>query len=154
MCNDSAELWLDTIPKYDTLAMNPVEFSSALRYRYFKKMKGFFSGLRCNCKGRVPLDKCGWHVTTGCSKDGGRIKTHDEVVHAVNQCCKHAGNWTKLEERGCFYLSNPDDNKRGDISINNPSNLLCSKEKLILDVSITSPLDGASKGEGNLVPLL
>ena len=72
----------------------------------------------------------------------------------MNQCCKHAGNWTKLEERGCFYLSNPDDNKRGDISINNPSNLLCSKEKLILDVSITSPLDGASKGEGNLVPLL
>ena len=68
------------------------------------------------------------------------------VKHVVNQCYKHAGNWTKMEERGCFYLSNPDDTKRGDSSINNPSKLLSSKEKLILDVSITGPLKDASKG--------
>ena len=42
LCNDSAGLWLETVPKYDTLAMNPIEFSSAVRFRYFKKMKGYF----------------------------------------------------------------------------------------------------------------
>ena len=56
----------------------------------------------------------------------------------------------KLEEIGCFQGIDIDDHKRPDLSIIN-SHLLGFDKKVIIDISLTSPLEGAANG--SLQPL-
>ena len=62
----------------------------------------------------------------------------------MNDILHYTGHRTKLEERRVFQEINPDDNRRPDITVYNPSNTVAAR--LLLDISITSPLTGYTGG--------
>ena len=156
--NAEAGAWLDAVPKIDKLRMKSSEFRTALRYRYRLPIPAIRAGTRCDCKvtskqpnGRVMtchpiLDTFGYHVSTGCGKDGHRINTHNMLVMELNNLIRFAGGNTIREETHCFGAHLPDDNHRPDISILNPVALNLPARKALLDVAVTCPLEGAQSG--------
>lgn len=157
--NQEAGAWLDAIPKIDKLQMRSSEFRTALRYRYRIAISAIRAGSRCDCKVRMkqpngsfvtccpPLDPYGYHVSTGCGKDGLRIKTHDALVSELNDIIRYAGGNTVKEQRHCFGDHLPDDNHRPDIAIINPGAFDIPGNKALLDVTVTCPLEGAQNGK-------
>ena len=81
------------------------------------------------------MDDFGHHLATNCCNGGQRYVTHDSVKNELNSILLYCGHWTKLEERGIFH-----DNRRPDISVYNPPS--GTTRRLLIDVSITSPLVG------------
>ena len=100
--------------------------------------------MRCHCASKPLLDLYGHHLATGCAKMNCRFVTHDSVAHTMNDILHYTGHRTKLEERRVFQEINPDDNRRPDITVYNPSNTVAAR--LLLDISITSPLTGYTGG--------
>ena len=88
------------------------------------------------------LDQKGHHLATGCGREGMRHRTHDFLALQICNLCNYGGFYTKREEHGCFKETDADDNKRPDISIMNPlpHQVQQDQRKLVLDVSVTCPL--------------
>jgi hypothetical protein len=138
--------------------MRSSDFRTALRYRYRLRIPAIREGARCTCvitrtqpngrkeKSHPTLDPWGYHVCTGCGKDGKRIQTHDAVVAEINNLIRFAGGNTIREERDCFGAYLAGSNQRPDISILNPEGLNLPGTKVLLDVMVTCPLDGAASG--------
>ena len=142
--SEEAGKWLEVLPMYQRLIMLPNVFRNALRYRLFMRIEGMVDGLRCNCINKTVIDARGHHLATGCGVEVHRKNTHDAMVHELDEILRYCGKWTRREERGVFQLINPNDNKRPDISIINPSGTTTSK--LLLDVAVTCPISGAQGG--------
>lgn len=142
--NKEAGLWLEVLPLYEKLTMTSSTFRTALRYRLFMRMDGMIDGLKCTCKGKINIDPRGHHLATGCGVSGIPKITHDAIVHELDCILKYCGSWTRKEERGLFQNVDPDCNLRPDISIINP--IGTTQKRLLLDVAVTSPLQGAGKG--------
>ena len=141
---DTAGKWLEAIPKMAKFRLSSEAFRTALCYRYLLPIPNLVAGSRCMCKRKPALDSTGHHLATGCGLHNTRKQNHDALVIELDDILSYAGFWTKREELGCFQMADPDDNKRPDISVLNPVN--CKHPKLVLDVSVTSPLEGAEKG--------
>jgi hypothetical protein len=92
------------------------------------------------------VDQYGLHVSTGCGKEGRRQQLHNALVLELNHLIRYAGGNTIREERDCFGAHLPDDHHRPDISILNPAGLDLEGKKVLIDVAVTCPLDGAQIG--------
>lgn len=156
--NAEAGAWLDVIPKIAKFTMRSSEFRTALLYRYRVPIPSIRDGTRCDCKVTTSvnghrqtchpkLDLFGYHLSTGCGKDSHRINTHNMLVLELNSLLRYAGGYTVREERHCFSRDLPDNNHRPDISILNPEGLQLPGKKVLLDVAVTCPLDGAQSGK-------
>ena len=132
--NPEAGIWLETTPYNDPLHFTSLQYTTALRHRYHL-------GSRCDCATKPFLDPYGIHVATGCGKGGFRNATHDALCHTLNQIMNYAGYSTIREERQCFGAYLEEDNHRPDITIKNPDGQHLIGSKIIIDVSVTCPLE-------------
>lgn len=142
LCNDSAGKWLDSIPKYATFRMDNANFQAALRFRLQLPAFQIPLGKTCNsCNRNVPIDTCGHHLANGCKVGGHRQQTHDAVKFELNSILRYCGLSTVVEERNLFR----DSEKRPDISVHTP--IFHDHKKLLIDVSIASPINGSESGK-------
>jgi hypothetical protein len=142
LCNESSGKWLDSVPKYATFRMDNVNFRAALRFRLQLPAYQIPPGKTCNsCNRNVPIDLCGHHLATGCKNGGLRQQTHDAVKFELNSILRYCGLSTVLEERNLFR----DSEKRPDISVHTP--IFGNHKKLLIDVSIASPINGTESGK-------
>ena len=100
---------------------------------------------RCICKNYAVLDLEGHHLLTGCKENGLRQSHHNSVQIVLNKIFND-GLQTTIEQNYCFIQSDPMNRCRPDITIHNPQVLNYNNE-LLIDVSLTSPLEGTQKGE-------
>ena len=139
----TASCWLDVTPKNDQSLSNDV-YSLVLRLRYMLPLPCIPAGVTCNCKTHPIPDVYGHHLMRGCPNDGIRHRTHDHHKYAFRQIL----NWfkipNKLEQIGCFQAVDPNCNKRPDLTIFKLAGL--TDNDLILDVTVTSTLEGVSSG--------
>ena len=130
--------WLEVSPKAKHQVFSSAEFRTALRHRMFLPHQFFIPGSKCNCKRKSNLDPLGHHISTGCNKDGSLLNTHDSLSYCFKDFLNHAGIMARMEELGCFRGSDPNCNKKPDLSLFNYPN--CLKQKLILDLSLAHPV--------------
>ena len=86
------------------------------------------------------LDPCGYHQT-GCKKDGGAIRLHDNLVHVIVMLLRLLGLSVDLEPLNMFRNSEPDDGRRPDIFLRNPHG---GGRQTIIDVAVTG-IDGSNR---------
>ena len=139
--NSKASRWLDVTPKYQEFKFKDEEFQTLLCYRLMLPQPVFVPESKCYCKPNPKLDSYGHHLSAGCAKDGTLHKTHDALKLVIKDICNYAGLVTRLEEPRCFQESNPDSNRRPDVSLfNYPfKDPLLQGRKLIIDVAATHP---------------
>jgi hypothetical protein len=154
--NEHAGKWLEAIPKNIKFTFSPQDFRVLLKYRYMLQIAPSMAGCPCRCTASSCWDAYGHHIATGCRLQGTRIGTHDNIVYELNSLLRYAGFRTKIEERNCFsatLVPGPNGNvdvdpdppeKRPDISVLNPKSTIVPK--IVIDVSVTSPLAGAESG--------
>ena len=96
---------------------------------------------KCYCKPGPKLDPYGHHLSAGCAKNGTLHKTHDAIKIVIKDICNFSGLVTRLEEPRCFQESDPDCNRRPDLSLYNYpfKDPLLQGRKLILDIAATHP---------------
>lgn len=140
ICNSTAGSWLLAIPAYSKMRMTSDRFVMALRYRYYLPQDSIGSGLKCSCLATV--DTQGHHLITQCSKGSIRHSLHRAMVQEFAVIAQYCGIWTKMEERDVFRAADPDCNLRPDVSLIQPPK--SSKERLLLDISVTHPSLGNS----------
>jgi hypothetical protein len=99
----------------------------------------------CNCRSKPLIDPTGHHLVTGCNEFGLRQAHHSAIERVLLQLFQYCGLIVKAEEQNCFYSPNYNDQKRPDISIFN-AHLIGYEKKVIIDLSIASPLQGAANG--------
>jgi hypothetical protein len=128
--------WLTFLPKKECYKMSNAEMNISLRTRFRFPLKFLHGGnIKCNCNSLI--DPHGFHFATSCNKEGIRNQNHDFLKFEINNMLKKCGFTTKLEESHIFHISDPDNNKRLDISIlNYPGDIY---QKHVLDVTIVSP---------------
>jgi hypothetical protein len=146
-----AGAWLDVKPNRQYNAFTNLEYRTALRHRLQLPADRMIEGLRCICKpagnsefGHV--DPVGHHLATGCNCGNHRQQTHDGAADELNRILRYAGMSTQREERHVFDNAGQGtvSAKRPDISVlNSPEHL---HTKLLLDVSVATPLLGSKKG--------
>ena len=88
----------------------------------------------------------GHHLLTGCKENGLRQSHHKTVQILLNKIFNDVGLQTTVEQNYCFIQSDPMNRCRPDITIHNPQ-VLHYNHELLIDVSLTSPLEGTQKGE-------
>jgi hypothetical protein len=93
------------------------QFEVALRLRLYMNQNLILPGTKCDCSGRpLTVHQAGHHYVTGCSKDGVRIQTHNQlnVVFAkvLNQC----GVLTAREERHIYTAYDTNSQRRPDLT--------------------------------------
>ena len=88
----------------------------------------------------------GHHLLTGCKENGLRQSHHKTIQIVLNKIFNDVGLQTTIEQNYCFIQSDPMNKCRPDITIHNPQVLNYNNE-LLIDVSLTSPLEGTQKGE-------
>lgn len=142
--DDYAGAWLERAPKSYRLSIDSREFEIAIRLRFRVKIPSIQEGHKCDCSNnngsyeRV-LDGYGIHLCSGCNRDGTRIGTHDAVVKAFRDMLSHGGVSSTLEERQVYADTDPDNNKRGDITaMRLPGTNLARRQ--VLDITIVSPV--------------
>jgi hypothetical protein len=143
--NIEAGLWLRDVPKKGHGFTN-MEFRTALRHRLYLPVFGFVLGSRCTCKRRPGLDREGLHLVSGCNSENKMADTHNAVTWALETKLKWMGYVTKREERGTFLTGNENDHGRSDISIFNPPFGSQDHQKHLLDIRISSVLEGSKSG--------
>ena len=100
--------------------------------------------MRCDCNKRRPaVDDRGHHLITGCARLGARQATHNALCAEIKNFMGVNGIRSRLEETECF---GSDTNKRPDISIYEGQ---ISDKKVILDVTVTCPVNAHSKKKTN-----
>ena len=140
--DSKASRWLDVTPKYQEFKFKHEEFQALLRYRLFLSQSVYVLESKCYCKPNPKLDPYGHHLSAGCAKDGTLHKTHDAIKIVIKDICNFAGLVTRLEEPRCFQESNPECNRRPDISVANYpfKDPVLQGRKLIVDVAATHPV--------------
>jgi hypothetical protein len=129
--------WLEVAPKSAEFTFSPEEFRAALRYRLYLSNPLYIQGSKCNCKKKTSLDHRGHHLATGCGCDGTRHNTHDSTVTVMKDLLSFAGIKSIKEEKRCFQDVEIGYRKRPDLSV---LNLPGTNKKVLLDISITSPI--------------
>ena len=71
---------------------------------------------------------------------------HKTVQTVLNKIFNDVGFQTTIEQNYCFIQSDPMNKCRPDITIHNPQVLNYNNE-LLIDASLTSPLEGTQKGK-------
>jgi hypothetical protein len=143
--NIEAGLWLRDVPKKGHGFTN-AEFRTALRHRLYLPVFGYLVGSRCTCKHRPGLDREGLHLVSGCNSEGKVTDTHNAVTWALETKLKWMGYVTKREERGTFLTGDENDHGRSDISIFNPPFGSQHHNKHLLDIRVSSVLEGVKSG--------
>ena len=138
--NSETGKFLQVIPTFPKFKMSNNEFRLALKYRGYVRVPGIIDGMKCCCKRHPAIDIRGHHLATACAVGGERFDTHNNLVGELNNILRYCGKRTKVEERRVFGAVDPNNNLRPDITIMEPDRLGTSK--LLLDVSVTSPLTG------------
>ena len=92
------------------------------------------------------IDKTGHHLITGCKEAKIRQAHHLVLQNAMVTIFKYCGLQTIIEEHDYFKSIDPENIKRPDISICNANTLGFQHNKLLLDLSITSPFNGTETG--------
>ena len=110
-------LWIDIAPKSNWHKMTNVEFVVALRLRILMPQKSIVPYSRCTCKKTV--DEHGFHQITGCGHGGNRTITHDLVTRQIQNILNYCGCTTKWAEIGCFHGTDPNNNKKPDLTVYN-----------------------------------
>jgi hypothetical protein len=143
--NIESGLWLRDVPKKGHGFTN-AEFRTALRHRLYLPVFGFVLGSRCTCKKRPGLDREGLHLVSGCNSGNKMADTHNAVAWALETKLKWMGYVTQREERGTFLTGNENDHGRSDISIFNPPFGSQNHQKHLLDIRVSSVLEGVKSG--------
>jgi hypothetical protein len=143
--SSSAGSFLLATPKHGDFTFSNAEFCTALSVRLHLSIPTLSPEQACNCKKKPTIDSTGHHLITGCNEGGIRQSHHMAVEHIIIKLLQYSGLLVKSEEQGCFQGLDPFDNKRPDISIFN-THILGLDKKMILDISITSPLIGSANG--------
>jgi hypothetical protein len=133
--NSSAGAWLTVTPAYYKMQLTSDRFSIALRYRYFLHLEHIRSSAKCSCL--ATLDVQGHHLVSFCRQGNNRNYLHRALVQEFAAISQYCGIWTKTEERGLFRGVDPTCDLRPDVSLIHPPK--SSKERLLLDVSVTHP---------------
>ena len=111
-------------------------FSIAVCRRLFIPLKCIPSSLSCVCK-RGQGKSCdlhGVHLSTACGSGGQRNKTHDNINYVFERICRANGYRVKREESGIFRDTDPDSNKRPDLTVYGVPGF--QRSKLILDSTV------------------
>jgi hypothetical protein len=148
--NTSAGAFLLATPKTEAFTFTNSLFTTALSIRLHLNPPILSNGQRCNCRKQTIIDSTCHHLITGCNEGGLRQRIHNDIEHTLQKLFQYCGLTVKLEEIGCFQGMDIDDHKRPDLSILN-SHLIGFEQKVIIDISLTSPLEGAANG--SLQPL-
>jgi hypothetical protein len=138
--------WLLATPKTEELIFTDNEFQTAMNIRLHLAPPFLNNDLLCNCKNNPIIDKTGHHLITGCKEGKIRQAHHTVLLNSITKIFKQCGLQTIIEEVDCFKTNDPDNNKRPDISICNANTLGFQHNKLILDISVTSPFNGTESG--------
>ena len=141
----TAGAWLLAVPKFEDFTFSNQEYQTALAVRLHLTINCVTPGLKCNCKSSPFIDSTCHHLITGCKEGRIRQNHHSVLQHSLSKLFRYCGLKVINEEPDCFKTIDPSDNKRPDISILN-SNLLGYSQKLILDISVTSPFTGTETG--------
>ena len=140
--NSKASRWLDVTPKTQDFKFKREEFQALLCYRLLMPQPAYVPESKCYCKPGPKLDSYGHHLSAGCAKDGTLHKTHDALKIIIKDICNFSGLVTRLEEQRCFQESDPECNRRPDVSLANYpfKDPLLQGRKLILDIAVTHPV--------------
>jgi hypothetical protein len=144
--NSSSGAFLAATPKNNDITFSNNEYSTALSLRLHLPLVTIPLNKRCICKNNAVLDLEGHHLLTGCKENGLRQSHHKTVQIVLNKIFNDVGLQTTIEQNYCFIQSDPMNRCRPDITIHNPQVLNYNNE-LLIDVSLTSPLEGTQKGE-------
>ena len=156
--NDMSGQPLLAFPSMGKYIIRSAEFKTWLLHRYL--IPNGFGGFCCDCAARPQLDPYGIHLSCGCNKEGLRTGIHDALVLELQSLFRYAGFWTTHEERHMFDNNDKEKNNRPDLVVNNPELLGFhgtgpnpkQPDKVIIDLSFTCPLDGASKADIKAAP--
>jgi hypothetical protein len=151
--SSSAGAWLLSVPKFEDFTFSNQEYQTALAVRLHLPLNYVTPGLKCNCKSLSFIDSTCHHLITGCKEGRIRQNHHSVLQHSLSKLFRYCGLKVINEEQDCFKTIDPNDNKRPDISILN-SNILGYSQKLILDISVTSPFMGTETGNIQSVSLV
>ena len=124
--------------------MKSDQFQVLVCYRLFIDQPHLLLGMRCDCnKKRPAVDAKGHHLITGCARMGNRQITHNALCTEIKNFMGVNGIRSKLEETNCFAF---DSKRRPDISIYEGQ---ISDKKIILDVTVTCPVNASCKRKAN-----
>ena len=129
--------WVEVLPRNPHFAFSPFEFTAAMCFRLHLNQPSITPGRVCDCARHKPIDRTGFHSTTGCNKSGAWTRTHDALCLHITQFAKYNGIRTQLEENNCFIDMDRDNRQRPDISIL-PGHI--NHIKTILDISHVATL--------------
>jgi len=138
-----AGLWL-TVYKTKGFKLSNEEFQVALLHRCFGVQPSLMPNLKCKCgNGDGHVDNRGHHLITGCSREGVRQATHDSITSQLYNILRMYGIYSRKEV--CpFKRTHPKSKKRLDIVI--AEGQLGSDKKILLDVTITNPVNSHTRG--------
>ena len=132
--------------------LTPFEFTAAMCRRNSTKNPNIpvynkhcnsdkLENYQCACDGKTKmLDPIGYHQT-GCKKDGGAIRSHDNLVHVIVKLLRLLGLSVDLEPYDMFRTVEPDDGRRPDIIVRN---IYGGGKLLLIDVSLCA-INGSSR---------
>jgi hypothetical protein len=141
----TSSTFLLATPKNDAFIFNNKDFTTALCLRLHITIPMLSNAQACNCRTKPFIDPTGHHLVTGCNEFGLRQAHHSAIERTLLQLFQYCGLIVKAEEQNCFYSPIYNDQKRPDISIFN-AHLIGYEKKVILDLSVASPLNGAANG--------
>lgn len=141
--NKQAGKWLEAMPTHDRLVMSSDDFAGQLRYRMFGKFKGRGDQLVCKCIHKVPLDRHGDHLATGCGLTTGRHDIHDSIKFDLKEVLKYFDYKVEVERRDQFG----DSEMRPDLVVYDYKG---NAKKLLLDVTIPSTMHYHIRGDVDL----
>ena len=113
------------------------QFQVLLCYRIMLPQPTYVPNTKCYFKRSPYLDCYGHHISAGCANDGTLHKNHDAIKYVIKDLSNYSGFITRIEDIRCFQEAVPNSNLRPDISIYNFPIQPNTRNKLILDVSVT-----------------
>ena len=150
--NEYSGAWISAGMSDPSFRLTPLEFTAAMCRRNSTKNPNIpvynkhcasdkLENYQCACDGKTKmLDPIGYHQT-GCKKDGGAIRSHDNLVHVIVKLLRLLGLSVDLEPYDMFRNSEPDDGRRPDIFLRNPHG---GGRQIIIDVALTGT-DGRNR---------
>ena len=102
--NQYSGAWISAGMSDPSFRLSPFEFTAAMCRRNSTKNPNIpvynkhctsdkLENYQCACDGKTKmLDPCGYHQT-GCKKDGGAIRLHDNLVHVIVKLLRLLGYW-------------------------------------------------------------
>jgi hypothetical protein len=147
-CAESGR-WIAAAPKTTKYRFTNKEYQVSIRFRLFLPIPQLVRGISCNCKARAVkntfnrIDETGHHFVSGCAKTNSRNELHNIMERELASNFRYCGLSVITEELDCFKNTDPNSNKRPDLSIDNTRELDSGEDRnrrLILDFSLTGPI--------------